>query len=91
MGGKRGCAESSLGTKGDCTQLSWDAAHPVSTIHREGTRMRQDLHANGLGFREHLFIFQILEAKRAAQRESLFSGGRAGTCNKQAKEQPSLG
>jgi hypothetical protein len=78
--GERG-AESGLGTKGDCAQLSWDAAHPVSTIHIEGSRMRQDRHASDLGLGEHLFIFQILEAKRGAQRESLFSGGRAGTCN----------
>lgn len=36
--GERG-AESGLGTKGDYTQLSWDAAHPVSIIHIEGSRM----------------------------------------------------
>lgn len=86
-----GGTESGLGTKGDCTELSWDAAHPVCTSHGEGTGMRHDLRTNGLRLGEHLFILQILEVKLGAQRESLFSGGRAGTCNKQEKQQPSLG
>lgn len=42
-----------------------------------------------LGLGENLFVFQISEAKLEAPRESLFSVGRAGTCDKQARQWPS--
>lgn len=44
--------------------------------------------AHQLGLGENLFVFQISEAKLGAPRESLFSVGRAGTCDKQADSGP---
>lgn len=62
---------------------------PPSDLPAKESRPDEPGLAHLLGLGENLFVFQISEAKLGAPRESLFSVGRAGTCDKQARQWPS--